>query len=105
MVGAPRPVPAGVDLSAYLILQEGLTNVVKHVRAGPGHGRVRRRRAAVAIENDGDRTADAMANRSGYGLIGIRERVAVVGGEVTAGPLDEGGYRVRARLPYSVETS
>ncbi len=106
VVGAPRAVPPGVDLSAYRILQEGLTNVVKHA-SGPARVTVEYADDAlsVAIENDGDRTADAMANGSGHGLIGIRERVAVVGGEVTAGPLDEGGYRVRARLPYSVETS
>ena len=55
--------------------------------------------------DDGSRRRAAAAGRTGHGLIGIRERVAVVGGDVEAGPVESGGYRVRARLPYALEDS
>jgi signal transduction histidine kinase len=97
------PVPPGVDLSAYRIVQEALTNVLKH--GGP------QARATVeivygdddldvAVRNTG--SVNGHENGAGHGLIGIRERVAVVGGEVDAGP-ETGGFAVRARLPYSVD--
>ena len=97
------PAPPGVDLSAYRIVQEALTNVLKH--GGP------QARATVDIvygEDDLDVAVcntgqvDGHHNGGGHGLIGIRERVAVVGGEVDAGP-ETGGFAVRARLPYSVD--
>jgi signal transduction histidine kinase len=96
-------VPPGVDLSAYRIIQEALTNVLKH--AGPA-------RATVCITYGPDDltlcVADtgagpASTNGTGHGLVGIRERVAVVGGEIETGPGPSGGFVVRARLPYSVE--
>jgi signal transduction histidine kinase len=95
-------VPPGVDLSAYRIVQEALTNVLKH--AGPGVT------ARVRIDHRPDElvlsvTDDGVAGpESGYGsgLIGIRERAAVVGGEAHSGPAPGGGYEVTARLPYSV---
>ena len=103
--GARVPVPPRVDLSAYRIIQEALTNVLKH--AGPAHATVRLAYGSdalvVSIQDDGAQTA--APNRSGHGLIGIRERVAVVGGEVTAGPGADGGFEVRARLPYALEAS
>ncbi|HSF97250.1 MAG TPA: sensor histidine kinase [Ornithinibacter sp.] len=101
--GDPRDVPPGVDLSAYRIIQEALTNVLKH--AGPA-------RATVSVDYGDDEltlsvsdtgTGTGSPNGSGQGLVGIRERVAVVGGEVEAGPAAAGGFVVRARLPYSVE--
>ena len=103
--GARVPVPPGVDLSAYRIIQEALTNVLKH--AGPARATVRLAYGSdalvVSIQDDGAQAA--APNGSGHGLIGIRERVAVVGGEVTAGPGADGGFEVRARLPYALEAS
>ena len=102
--GKPGDLPPGVDLSAFRIAQEGLTNVLKHggnmarllVRYSPGA-------VAVEIADDGRAgTADeAPVDGTGHGLIGMRERVAVFGGELTAGPAPGGGYRMAARLPYA----
>ena len=107
--GAPGIVPPGVDLSAYRIIQEALTNVLKHagtkVRArvqvtyGPDD-------VDVAVSDDGRlpvHDGEAWRLGDGHGLINIRERVAVVGGTVTAGPGQDGGFVVRAHLPYSLE--
>jgi len=96
----------GVDLSAYRIVQEGLTNVLRH--GGP-HARVTVHigAAGVAIEvlDDGraagsPNAGPAGAGGPGHGLVGMRERVAVYGGELRAGPTPDGGYRLTARLPY-----
>jgi signal transduction histidine kinase len=99
--GEPGDLPPGVDLSAFRIVQEGLTNVLRHggdvarvlVRYGPGS-------VAVEVTDDGRPDGPSTAG-SGHGLIGIRERVAVFGGELTVGPLPDGGYRMAARLPYT----
>lgn len=103
------PVPPGVDLSAYRIVQEALTNVLKH--AGPtatagvevdyGPDALR-----VTVRDDGvgplDREAAGDTDGSGHGLVGIRERVAVIGGRVEAGPGASGtGFEVSAVLPYA----
>ena len=103
--GDPLPVPPGLDLSAYRIVQEALTNVLKH--AGPqARARVELVYGAddleVAVTNSG--TASGPGEGTGHGLIGIRERVSVAGGSVEVGPA-EGGYAVRARLPYLLGTS
>jgi signal transduction histidine kinase len=96
-------VPAGVELSAYRIVQEALTNALKH--AGPGaHASVDidRARTAVTItvEDDGRGViSDATKGGSGHGLAGMRERVATLGGSIELGPRPGGGYRVRAILP------
>jgi signal transduction histidine kinase len=104
--GEAGPVPPGVDLSAYRIIQEALTNVMKH--AGP----TSKARVLVAYSDDDlrvtvsdDGTGRTERNRGGHGLAGIRERVAVVGGTVEAGPRPEGGFVVNARLPYALEPS
>ena len=103
--GTTRDLPPGVDLSAYRIVQEALTNVIKH--SADATARVTLEYGdtdlAVSVVNDG--TPRTNGTGLGHGLIGIRERVAVVGGEVEAGPAPDGGYRVRARLPYSLEVS
>ena len=106
VVGEERELPPGVDLSAYRIVQEALTNVLKHsdrasARVILDYGDAA---LAVSVEDDGTPRANG-ASAPGHGLIGIRERVAVVGGEVEAGAAPEGGYRVRARLPSSLEVS
>jgi signal transduction histidine kinase len=97
--GEPRELPPGVDLSAYRIVQEALTNALKH--AGPAHARVLLRYRAddleLEIADDGPGTGDGSG--SGHGLIGMRERVSVYGGELQAGRRPGGGYALRARLP------
>jgi signal transduction histidine kinase len=103
-VGADRDVPPGVDLSAYRIVQEALTNVLKHASAGSATVRLEYGddELRLSVRDDGV-GAPAESNGTGHGLVGIRERVAVVGGEIETGPADDGGFEVRARLPYSLE--
>ena len=100
--GEPRPLPPGVDLSAYRIVQEALTNVLKH--AVPARATVVVRYAAdcvaVSIDDDG-RNAPSPTHRSGHGIAGMRERVAVHGGRLEAGPRPGGGFRVSACLPIA----
>jgi signal transduction histidine kinase len=97
--------PAAVDVSAYRIVQEALTNVLKH--AGPAHAEVAVGcvDGAVTIEvtDDGAGITAAGEPAGGQGLTGMRERVAVFGGELLAGPRPGGGYAVRARLPLGDE--
>jgi signal transduction histidine kinase len=99
VVGVPVHVSPGVDLSAYRIVQEALANALDH--AGPEHAWVSVRYGAdeveVEVENDG--LADE--NGDGDGLLGMRERVALCGGELRAGPRAGGGYRISARLPLT----
>jgi signal transduction histidine kinase len=106
--GTPSPLPAGVDLSAYRIVQEALTNVVKH--AGPAQAQVtigyRDRDVTVEVTDDG-RGAAALAGDgrggTGHGLVGMRERVAAFGGDLETGPRPGGGFRVAARLPLAAD--
>ncbi len=95
-------VPPGVDLTAYRIVQEALTNVLKH--AGPAHARrARRLRARRASARDHRRRSRRQRPRrpsGGHGLLGMRERVGVYGGSLDAGPAPGGGFRVLAELPY-----
>jgi signal transduction histidine kinase len=111
--GAPRPLPAALDLSAYRIVQEALTNTVKH--AGPARAEVtvRYEDGQVALEitdtgrgPDGGPVSGPMTGRgTGHGLIGMRERAAMFGGELEAAPGDGGGFTVRARLPLPAPAS
>jgi signal transduction histidine kinase len=100
--GNPSDVPLGVDVSAYRVVQESLTNVIKH--AGPASAIVNVRyqpgEIVVEVSDDGCGAAIAPRENGGHGLIGMRERVAVWGGTLDAGPLAGGGYRVLAHLPY-----
>jgi signal transduction histidine kinase len=106
--GTPSPLPAGVDLSAYRIVQEALTNVVKH--AGPARAQVvvgyGDQEVTVEVTDDGRGvtapTGDGRAE-VGHGLIGMRERVQVFGGELEVGPRPGGGFRVAARLPLAAD--
>jgi signal transduction histidine kinase len=100
---ADPDVPAGVSLSAYRIVQEALTNVIRH--AGPARCEVTvtARDGAVRIEVVDDGTglpAQAPCHHPGHGLAGMRERAVVCGGELTAGPRSGSGFEVKARLPY-----
>jgi signal transduction histidine kinase len=100
--GADGPeLPAGVDLSAYRIVQEALTNTLRH--AGATRASVTIRRLAGALEldvsDDGTATSGPPGAGAGRGLAGMRERATMLGGTFDAGPLPDGGFRVRARLP------
>ena len=99
--GEERPLPASAALSVYRIVQEALTNSLRH--AGPARARVILRYLPDALEvqvsDNGNGGAEAPADHGGHGLIGMRERVALFGGELTAGPRPEGGYAVVARIP------
>jgi signal transduction histidine kinase len=94
--------PPGVDLSAYRIVQEALTNALKHAGRARAVVRVAYGPDVLEVEvtDDGAGAASGNGAGGGHGLLGIRERVALVGGELDAGPLPGGGFVVRARLPY-----
>ena len=97
--GTPVELAAGVDLSAYRIVQEALTNVLKH--AGPARARVRVSYGTdhLDLEVLDDGPGNGTGGGSGHGLVGIRERAELYGGHVEAGRCPGGGYAVRARLP------
>jgi signal transduction histidine kinase len=100
--GAADPLPAGVDLTAYRIVQESLTNVLKHAHAGRVEIVIRHRAGRVEIDVTDDGGAlgrEPAAPGGGNGLLGMRERVSIFGGTVTTGPRAEGGWAVQARLP------
>ena len=92
-------VDAAVDLSAYRIVQEALTNVVKHARATRVEITIRGDGRTLEIEVADDGRGDAGSDPAGHGLAGIGERVALLGGEFHAGAREGGGFRIRALLP------
>ncbi|MER6735672.1 sensor histidine kinase [Streptomyces puniciscabiei] len=102
--GQPHALPRGVDRAAYRIVQEALTNVVKHARTGHARATVAYAPGEVALT-----VVDAGAGRTitpiteGHGLTGMKERAALYGGELHAGPLSPHGFRVTARLPYATD--
>ncbi|MCC9312192.1 sensor histidine kinase [Kitasatospora sp. RB6PN24] len=98
--GEKRPLPAEIDLSAYRIIQESLTNVLRHAGAARCGINVDYLEDGLAIEvvDDGRGGASSSVG-SGYGIVGMRERVALLHGQFSAGPRPEGGFRVAARLP------
>jgi signal transduction histidine kinase len=103
--GEPVQLPAGLDLSAYRIVQEGLTNALKHAAAD--HAEVHIRYGAshleVEVRDDGrgPASAGAAAAGHGHGLVGIRERVKIYGGEVKVGTTEAGGFDLHARFPIT----
>jgi signal transduction histidine kinase len=99
--GDPLELPAGLELTAYRLVQEGLTNALKHARAQHAEVLVRYDNGHVELTVTDDGTGDGGGESGGHGLVGMRERVSVYGGELEAGPQPEGGYRLRARLPVS----
>ena len=102
--GGMEGIPPGVDLSAYRITQEALTNVLKHANASHVDVTVRREPGSVevTVEDDGRGPHHNGEIAGGHGLIGMRERVNLFGGRFEAGGREGGGFRVHARLPYDV---
>ena len=99
--GEQRALPTSVELSAYRVVQEALTNTVKHAGASTAEVRVRYRPQEVEVEivDDGVGQSAAPGTYGGHGLVGMRERVALHGGRLTAGPRPGGGYAVQATFP------
>jgi len=97
--GDPVPLPAGLDLTAYRLVQEGLTNTLKHARAQRAEVVVRYGDGQVELTVSDDGQGGGNGGGSGHGLVGMRERVSVYGGELEAGPRAGGGFRLRATLP------
>jgi signal transduction histidine kinase len=101
--GEPYPLPRGVDLSAYRIVQEGLTNALKHAQASDADVIVRYRPDEVEIEVRDNGNGNVTSDGLGHGLVGIRERVKIYGGEMSARPEPEGGFVLSTRLPIVEE--
>jgi len=100
ITGAVRPLPPGLELSVYRIVQEALTNVLRHARASRAEVRVGYGPDTVTIDVVDDGTArTASGVPAGHGLVGMRQRARVFGGTTTAGPAPGGGWQVRAELP------
>ena len=99
ITGSRAAIPAGLDLAAYRIVQEALSNVVKHAAGASADVHVRYGHDAVEIEVSDTGGAGAAADSGGHGLVGMRERAAVFGGELEAAPTLDGAFTVRARLP------
>ncbi|KAB2348276.1 sensor histidine kinase [Actinomadura rudentiformis] len=97
-LGSPRPLPPDLDLSAFRIIQEAVTNVVRHADTPSCQVVVDYLDGALAIEITDDGPGRA-APGTGYGITGMRERVSLLNGHFAAGPRPEGGFRVAARLP------
>jgi signal transduction histidine kinase len=101
--GAATELPAGIDLSAYRIVQEGLTNALKHGKDGHAEVIVRYADGGVEVEvADDGRDGDVDGQNGGSAFVGMRERVALYGGTLDTGPRDGGGFVLRARLPVEV---
>ena len=97
--GEPFPLPAAIDLSAYRIVQEGLTNALKHARASRADVTVCYRSDSLRTEVRDDGIGAAASDGLGHGLAGIRERVKIYGGEMTAETANGGGFILSTRLP------
>ena len=99
IVGRQRPLPPGIDLTAYRIVQEALTNVLKHAGAAQARVTLRYADGEMELEVSDDGQGPVPGAVGGHGLAGMRERVAVFGGTIESGALNGHGFRVRARLP------
>lgn len=110
VTGDARDLPAALDLSAYRVVQEALTNVLRHAGVANAEVRVDYRADEVTVEVTDEGTGvrrdgtDPVDDESGHGLAGMRERVAALGGRLSAGPRAGGGFRVYARLPVGPTT-
>jgi signal transduction histidine kinase len=97
--GEPVPLPRGVDLSAYRIVQEGLTNALKHARASTADVTVRYKLDELEIEVRDNGIGTTTTDGLGHGLVGVRERVKIYGGEMSAGSANGAGFVLSTRLP------
>ncbi|WP_199442972.1 sensor histidine kinase [Umezawaea beigongshangensis] len=99
--GTARPLPPAVDLTAYRVIQEALTNVAKHAATGSAEVRLawNRDHVIIAVTDDGGGSREPQERPPGYGLIGMRERVTAVGGSLSADVRPQGGFLVSAHLP------
>ena len=105
VLGEPRSLPPGLDLTAYRVVQEALTNTVKHASGARVDILVdyKPSRLSLDIADSGGVPGQSAASGNGRGLIGLRERVSVHGGTVSAGPRAHGGYRVQVEIPLPIE--
>jgi signal transduction histidine kinase len=103
VVGKPAPLPRGLDLSAYRIVQEGLTNVLKHAHASSADVTLHYEPHELTIQIHDDGDGAATNDSFGHGLVGIRERVKIYGGEMSAGRVNSGGFVLETRLPHTGE--
>ncbi|HEX7275875.1 MAG TPA: sensor histidine kinase [Acidimicrobiales bacterium] len=99
--GVPADLPAGVDLAAYRIVQEALTNVRRHAHATRATVTVGYQPGGLAIDVADDGSGPGEQSRAGQGLVGMRERAALYGGTLETGPGPDGGFRVRLRIPLA----
>ncbi|MFJ8510911.1 sensor histidine kinase [Streptomyces avermitilis] len=99
----PDPLPPGVDLAAYRVVQEALTNTIKHARGAEASVAIGYTDDCLEIEvrDTGGAKDSPPVESNGRGHMGLRERLAVYKGELTAGPTNAGGYQVTARIPRS----
>jgi signal transduction histidine kinase len=97
--GEPVPLPRGIDLSAYRIVQEGLTNALKHARASNADVTFRYGLDELEIEVRDNGQGTSTSDGLGHGLVGVRERVKIYGGEMTTGTANGGGFVLSTRLP------
>ncbi|MFD6434812.1 sensor histidine kinase [Streptomyces venezuelae] len=105
--GEPRPLPPGVDLSAYRIVQEALSNAIRHAPGSTVRIDLTYARTGlhVRVTDSGARTAAPPSPGAGHGLLGMRERTAMLGGDLATGPTHDGGYEVSAFLPTAAPTT
>ncbi|HYN98937.1 MAG TPA: ATP-binding protein, partial [Actinomycetota bacterium] len=101
--GEPRPLPAAAELTAYRIVQESLTNVIRHSGATKASVVVSYQPSVVSVEVEDDGRGAAGTPAGGHGIRGMRERAEAVGGRLEAGPRPEGGFRVWAVLPAELQ--
>jgi signal transduction histidine kinase len=97
--GEPFPLPRAIDLSAYRIVQEGLTNALKHAQASNAEVTVRYRHDELQLEVRDNGEGTSTSNGLGHGLVGVRERVRIYGGEMSAGTAPQGGFVLTTQLP------
>jgi signal transduction histidine kinase len=102
--GEPPPLAPGVQLAAYRIVQEALTNTLKHAGSARACVTVQFANGHLEVEVTDDGAGPRSTTSRGHGLVGMRERVALYGGALEAGGRPDGGYRVHARLPVGGET-
>jgi signal transduction histidine kinase len=104
--GVPRPLTPGVDLCAYRVVQEALTNVVKHAPGASAEIRLayEPHQVTVSVTDDGKgRIPDRVRSHTGHGLLGMRERTKLYGGRISVGPQEQGGFAVRLTLPTGAQ--